>query len=93
MSVKTVRAHFDGKQIRRDEPRPLELDTPLLVIVLQNTPHDDEHEDWLRISQSTLENAYSSDEPTYSLDGSKSQIPTMKEADVLPLQNRIVPSS
>ena len=51
MSFKTVRAHFDGKQIRLDEPCPLELDTPLLVIVLQNTPHDDEHEEWLRVSQ------------------------------------------
>jgi hypothetical protein len=68
MSFKTVGAHFDGKQIRLDEPCPLELDTPLLVIVLQNTPHDDEHEDWLRVSQSALESAYSSDEPTFPLD-------------------------
>jgi predicted RNase H-like HicB family nuclease len=29
---------------------------------------DDEHKDWLRISKSALEQAYSSDEPTYSLD-------------------------
>jgi predicted RNase H-like HicB family nuclease len=36
---------------------------------------DDEHKDWLRISQSTLEQAYSSDEPTYSLDAIKEPNP------------------
>jgi hypothetical protein len=75
MSFKTVRAHFDGKQIHLDEPCPLEPDTPLLVVVLQNHPQDDEHEDWLRISQSALENAYGSDEPTYSLDALKEPNP------------------
>ena len=68
MSFKTVRAHFDGKHIRLDEPCQLEPDTPLLVTVLQNPPHNVEHEDWLRIARSALEGAYSSDEPTYSLD-------------------------
>jgi predicted RNase H-like HicB family nuclease len=36
---------------------------------------DDEHKDWLRLSQSTLEKAYSSDEPTYSLDAIKEPNP------------------
>jgi hypothetical protein len=36
---------------------------------------EDEHKDWLRISQSTLEKAYSSDEPTYSLDAIKEPNP------------------
>jgi predicted RNase H-like HicB family nuclease len=36
---------------------------------------DDEHKDWLPISQSTLEKAYSSDEPTYSLDAIKEPNP------------------
>jgi predicted RNase H-like HicB family nuclease len=36
---------------------------------------DDEHKDWLRISQSTLEKAYSSDEPMYSLDAIKEPNP------------------
>jgi hypothetical protein len=46
---------------------------------------DDEHKDWLRISQSALEQAYSSDNPRPRLTRSKSRIPTMKEADVIPL--------
>jgi predicted RNase H-like HicB family nuclease len=36
---------------------------------------DDEHKDWLRLSQSTLEKAYSSDEPMYSLDAIKKPNP------------------
>jgi predicted RNase H-like HicB family nuclease len=36
---------------------------------------DDERKDWLPISQSTLEKAYSSDEPTYSLDAIKEPNP------------------
>ncbi|HSF32671.1 MAG TPA: hypothetical protein VLK82_19635 [Candidatus Tectomicrobia bacterium] len=36
---------------------------------------DDEYKDWLRISQSALEQAYSSDEPTYSLDAIKEPNP------------------
>jgi hypothetical protein len=68
MSFKTVRAHFDGTYIRLDEPCQLEPDTLLLVTVLQGPPQNVEHEDWLRIAQSALETAYSSDEPTYSLD-------------------------
>jgi hypothetical protein len=75
MSFKTLRAHFDGHQIRLDEPCQLEADTPLLVIVLQSPPHDIEHEDWLRVSRSALESAYSGDEPTYSLDAIKEPNP------------------
>jgi predicted RNase H-like HicB family nuclease len=36
---------------------------------------DDEHKDWQRISQSTLDRAYSSDEPMYSLDAIKEPNP------------------
>jgi len=36
---------------------------------------DDEHEDWLRISQSALESVYSSDEPMHSLDAIKKPNP------------------
>jgi hypothetical protein len=70
-----VRAHFDGKQIHLDEPCQLDPDTPLLVIVLQNSFPDDEREDWLRISQSALERADGSSEPTYSLDAIKEPNP------------------
>lgn len=71
MSFKTVRAHFDGKQIHLDEPCQLDRGTPLLVIVLQDAASDDEREDWLLVSQSALESAYSSAEPMYSLDAIK----------------------
>jgi predicted RNase H-like HicB family nuclease len=36
---------------------------------------DDEHKDWQRISQSSLDRAYSSDEPMYSLDAIKEPNP------------------
>jgi len=75
MSFKTLRAHFDGKQIHLDEPCQLDTDTPLLVIVLQDSSPDDEREDWLRISQSALERAYGSNDPTYSLDAIKEPNP------------------
>jgi predicted RNase H-like HicB family nuclease len=75
MSFKAVRAHFDGKQIHLDEPCQLDPETPLLVIVLQNSSPDEEREDWLRISQSALERAYGSNEPTYSLDAIKEPNP------------------
>jgi len=68
MSPRTLRAHFDGEQIRLDEPCKLELDAKLLVIVLPKQPHDGEHEDWMRLSQRALENAYGENEPEYSLD-------------------------
>jgi hypothetical protein len=75
MSFKTVRAHFDGKQILLDEPCQLDPDTQLLVIVLQDSSPDDEREDWLRISQNALERAYGSNEPIYSLDAIKEPNP------------------
>jgi hypothetical protein len=75
MSFKTVRAHFDGKQIHLDEPCQLNQDTPLLVIVLQDAAPDDEREDWLRISRSALERAYGRYEPTYSLEAIKEPNP------------------
>ena len=68
MSFKTVRAHFDGKHILLDEPCQLEPDTPLLVTVLQNPRENADHEEWLPIARGALESAYSSNEPTYSLD-------------------------
>jgi hypothetical protein len=34
-------------------------------------PDDGEREDWMRLSQQALENAYAADEPDYSLDAIK----------------------
>lgn len=62
----TLRAHFDGEQIRLDEPFKLEPGTPLIVTVCPKEDHD--REDWLRLSALSLEEAYGEEEPEYSLD-------------------------
>jgi hypothetical protein len=61
----TLRAHFDGKQIRLDEPFELQPHTPLVVVVGQA---DVECEDWYRLSAKGLEAAYGEDEPEYTED-------------------------
>lgn len=63
-----LRAHFDGEQIRLDEPFKLEPDTPLTVIVGGRDEDSQEREVWLRLSAEGLERAYAEDEPEYSLD-------------------------
>jgi hypothetical protein len=66
MKAVTLRAHFDGEQIRLDEPFQLQPDTPLTLTVW---PKDDEdREDWLRLSALGLEEAYGENEPEYPLD-------------------------
>ena len=75
MNPRTIRAHFDGEQIRLDEPCKLEPDAKLLVIVLPKQSHDGEHEDWMHLSQQALENAYGENEPEYSLDAIKKPNP------------------
>ena len=64
----TLRAHFDGKQIRLDEPYQLEANTNLIITVLSKNRVSDEREAWLLMSRKGLENAYSEDEPEYTLD-------------------------
>jgi hypothetical protein len=66
-NLKAISAHFDGHQIHLDEPYPLKQDDKLLIVVLQDTPQDDERFDWTRISLQGLENAYGESEPDYSL--------------------------
>jgi len=70
MSPTTIRAHFDGEQIRLDEPCELKPDTKLLVVVVpdQDTSKDDDHDDWIGISRAGLQRAYGEQEPEYSLD-------------------------
>lgn len=61
-------AHFDRKQIVLDEPYELEPETRLIVTVLSEDKVSDEQEAWLHLSRQGLENAYSKDEPEYTLD-------------------------
>ena len=67
METKTLRAHFDGKQILLDEPFELEPNAKLIVTVLPNSSNG-EREDWGRLSLESLAQAYGDDEPEYSLD-------------------------
>lgn len=68
MEPKTFSAHFDGEQIRLDEPYELETNARLLVTVLpQMEGKNGEQGDWLRLSRNSLSNAYGSDEVEYSL--------------------------
>jgi hypothetical protein len=63
-----LRAHFDGKQIRLDEPFDLDPDAKLLVTVLQHEQPTDDQAAWERLAQRSLEAAYGDDEPEYDLD-------------------------
>ena len=67
-----LRAHYDGEQIRLDEPCELTPDTKLLILVLADqTGEREEQEDWARLSRIALERAYGEDEPDYELDSIK----------------------
>ena len=75
MRLMTIRAHFDGEQIRLDEPCQLAPDTKLLIVVIPRQPPDGESEDWMLLSRQGLENAYGEQEPEYSLDSIKEPNP------------------
>ncbi len=74
-SLKTIRAHYDGEQIRLDEPCQLPPDTQLLVVVVPSPPPDGGSEDWTLLSLQGLEAAYGEQEPEYSLDAIKEPNP------------------
>ena len=62
----TLRASYDGEQIRLDEPFELKAGRPLTVTVWPE--EDSEREDWTRLSMRSLEGAYGENEPEYSLE-------------------------
>jgi len=72
MKTVTLRAHFDGERIQLDDPFPLDLETPVAVVVwpreeiIETT--DEEQEDWNFLSRRCLESSFGDDEPEYSLD-------------------------
>ena len=78
MHTITLRAHFDGEQIRLDGPFELKRDAKLIVTVLPEEQPDDEREFWLLLSAKGLENAYGEDEVEYSLDVIKESNPEYK---------------
>jgi hypothetical protein len=67
MDTITLRAHFDGKQIKLDEPYELEPNTKLIITVLPETL-EEEREDWTRLALESLERAYGDDEPEYKME-------------------------
>ena len=63
----TIPAHFDGQQIRLDEPVQLSINAKLLVTVLPESAADDEAVAWERLALQGLAGAYGVDESAYSL--------------------------
>jgi hypothetical protein len=66
MDTVTLHAHFDGEQIRLDEPYELEPNTKLLITVLSNGQSDGDQDEWLYLSTTSLAQAYGNDEPEYT---------------------------
>ncbi len=62
----TLRAYFDGEQIRLDEPFNLKPGTSLTVTVWPE--EDPERDEWAKLSMKSLAGAFGEDEPEYSLD-------------------------
>ncbi|HUG10944.1 MAG TPA: hypothetical protein VMM36_08015 [Opitutaceae bacterium] len=61
----TLPAHFDGEQIRLDEPYKLQKDARLLVVLMAEPA---EHEKWTAVSEAALVRVYGSDEPEYTIE-------------------------
>jgi hypothetical protein len=66
MSVITLKAHYDGRQIRLDEPFALNPNAKLLVTVIGGDDIEEERRAWHAASQAGLARAYGDSEPDYS---------------------------
>ena len=69
----SIPAHFDGEQIRLDEPVELERNARLVVTILPQ--EDSDHDAWIRLSMSQLNAAYNGDGDDYQLDSIKEANP------------------
>lgn len=67
MPAVTLKAHYDGRTIRLDEPFDLAPNAPLLVTVLE-AGDDMGRAMWERLSAAALARAYGDDEPDYGPD-------------------------
>ena len=72
MPTVSLKAHYDGKNIRLDVPYDLPEDAQLIVTILEPAPPDSERARWADLSARGLARAYGDSEPEYSM------------ADVLP---------
>ncbi|HBL30454.1 MAG TPA: hypothetical protein DD490_26765 [Acidobacteria bacterium] len=66
MPAVSLRAHYDGKAIRLDEPFELRAGSQLLVTVLERGSVDQERSAWMDLSARGLARAYGDSEPEYS---------------------------
>ncbi|HEY5296464.1 MAG TPA: hypothetical protein VIK59_00910 [Verrucomicrobiae bacterium] len=66
MSVITLKAHYDGKQVCLDEPYEFPVNSKLIVTVLPGDSLEEERQAWLAASQAAFVRAYGDDEPDYS---------------------------
>jgi hypothetical protein len=66
MSVITLKAHFDGKQVCLDEPADFAPNTPMLVTVAQPDANEVDRAEWFALAKKSFAQAYSDDEPDYS---------------------------
>ncbi|HYT62082.1 MAG TPA: hypothetical protein VEL06_18020 [Haliangiales bacterium] len=66
MNAVTLKAHYDGKQIRLYEPFSLERNARLLVTVIPGETAEVERQAWRAASQASFARAYGEDEPDYS---------------------------
>ena len=64
MPLISLPAHFDGNRICLDEKFKLEPNTKLIVTIVSTS--EDKDDDWLKLSNQMLQQAYGEDEPEYS---------------------------
>jgi len=62
----SLKAHYDGKAIRLDEPFDLPEGAQLIVTVLEGVQPDSERAGWADLSVRGLARAYGDSEPEYS---------------------------
>ena len=64
MNPVVLKAHFDGREIKLDEPFDLPVDARLMVTVL---PAAMDEQMWRELAKTGLSRAYDNDEPDYPL--------------------------
>jgi hypothetical protein len=64
----SLKAHYDGKAIRLDEPFDLPEGAQLIVTILDAAQPDQERAAWLDLSARGLVRAYGDSEPEYSIE-------------------------
>lgn len=67
MPAVTLKAHYDGEQIRLDEPFEIPPNSALMVTILPSTEAI-VGDDWIVAARTALSAAYGADEPEYGTD-------------------------